>query len=216
MSSGFLSFTIAAGIAGMAAGCGARSPAGPSSVAVAEPPAPIAVAGVSPAVGSTSGSTPLKIAGSGFQTGATVTIDGITIPVAVADDRATIRFRTPPHAAGMVELVVTNPDGGEARLAGAYVYVPAASFDFDGEWAGAAADLDLRFTVQDGALVSVSCGASGPVAFSPAPAVNQGEFSIVAADGRGISARIVSATDAVGTINLAPCRSTNWTAKRVT
>lgn len=216
MSSGFLSFTIAAGIAAMTAGCGARSPAGPSPVAAAEPAAPIAIAGVSPAVGSTSGSTPLKIAGSGFQTGATVTIDGLTIPGAVADDRATIRFRTPPHPAGVVELIVTNPDGGEARLAGAYVYVPPASFDFDGEWTGAAANLDLRFTVQDGALVSVSCGASGPVAFSPPPAVKEGEFSIVAADGTGISARIVSASDAVGTINLAPCRSTNWTAKRVT
>jgi len=215
MSSRFLSFTIAAGIAVMAAGCGARSPAGPSSVA-AEPPAPIAVAGVSPAVGSTSGSTPVKIAGSGFQTGAIVTIDGLTIPAAVANDRATIRFRTPPHPAGVVELIVTNPDGGEAKLAGAYVYVPPASFDFDGEWAGAAADLDLRFTVQDGALVSVSCGASGPIAFLPAPAINEGAFSIVAADGTGISARIVSASDAVGTINLAPCRSMNWTAKRLT
>ena len=219
MSTRFLSFTLMAGVAGMTAGCGASSPAGPSSLsAVVEPPAQVSVTSVSPAAGSTEGSTPLTITGSGFQNGATIHIDGMAVPAAVAEAGTTIRFRTPPHSEGLVELVVMNPDGGGGKLAGAYSYVPPASFDFDGEWAGAAGlevESDLRFTVRNHVLVSVTCGSSGRVAFTPAPAVNQGDFSIVTADGSGISARIVSASDAVGTINLAPCRSTNWTAKRV-
>lgn len=220
MSTGLLSFTLVAGMSGIAAACGASLPAGPSSMpAVAGTAAPLSVASVLPASGSTGGSTPLTISGSGFQNGATVSVDGMSLPASVADAGATIRFWTPPHDAGIVALIVTNPDGGKAGIAGAYSYVPAMSFEFNGEWAGAAGielASDLRFTVREGVLVSVSCGASGPVAFAPAPAVHQGEFSIVAADGSGISARIVSASDAVGTINLAPCSSTNWTAKRVT
>lgn len=216
----FLRFTAIVGLAGMAGGCGASSPAAPSTLqGAAVPPAPVSVASIAPAAGSTAGSTPLKIIGSGFQNGAAVSIDGLTLPAAVTDAGRTIRFATLPHGAGPVEVVVTNPDGGEGRIAGAYAFVPADSFEFDGEWAGAAGlelESELRFTVRDHVLISVSCGGSGPIAFAPAPAVNEGEFSIVAANGTGISARIVSTSDAVGTINLAPCTSTNWTAKRVT
>lgn len=212
-----VSFAI---IAGMAAGCGASSMTGPSSLPAAViTPAPMSVRSVSPAAGSTGGSTPLRITGSGFQIGAIITIDGTTVPAVVADGGEVIRVRTPPHDGGTVELIVTNPDGGEGRLTGAYAYVAAATFEFEGEWAGTAGlelESDLRFTVRAGALVSVSCGTSGPVAFAPAPVVNEGEFSIVTASGSGFSARIVSASDAVGTINLGPCSSTNWTAKRVT
>lgn len=215
----FLSFTLMAGMAGVTAGCGSGSPSAPSSLSPATgTPAPLSLASVSPSTGSTGGSTPLTINGREFQNGATVTLEGITMPAVVADAGTSLRFSTPPHAAGIVELVVTNPDGGQGRIAGAFSYVPPASFDFDGEWAGAAGpglESALRFTVREGALVDVSCGASEHVAFSPAPAVNMGEFSIVAPNGSGISARIVSAADAIGTINLPSCSSTNWTAKRI-
>jgi hypothetical protein len=63
-------------------------------------------------------------------------------------------------------------------------------------------------------LVSVSCGGSGLVTFSPAPVVENGEFAAVRSDGVGISARIVSSSEAVGTINLEPCPYTNWVATR--
>jgi hypothetical protein len=74
--------------------------------------------------------------------------------------------------------------------------------------------MEVRFTVRDNVLVSVSCGNSEKVTFTPPPAVNHGEFSIVRHDGIGISARIVSASEAVGTINIEPCPYTNWIATR--
>ena len=57
-----------------------------------------AIAVLSPDTGSTGGSTPLKITGSGFQPGAAVFIDGIAISAFVLDSR-TIYACTPPHDA---------------------------------------------------------------------------------------------------------------------
>lgn len=205
--------------AALAAGCRGGSPAGPAAVPGAgQPAAPVTITAVAPVTGSTTGSTPLTLTGSGFQAGASVAINGLSVRAAVADGGSILRFSAPPHAVGSVTIVVTNPDGGEARIAGAYAYAPAETFDFDGEWfggAGAEFDTALRFTVRGGVLVSVRCGAANPITYDPAPAVHNGEFSIVAADGHGISARIVSATDAVGTIDIAPCSAMNWMAKRV-
>jgi large repetitive protein len=38
-------------------------------------------------------------------------------------DAGTIAILTPAHAAGTVDVIVTNPGGLEARLAGGYAYV---------------------------------------------------------------------------------------------
>ena len=104
-----------------------------------------------------------------------------------------------------------------AWITNAYTYVPPRTFDFNGDWIGVAGSehqMEVRFTVRDNVLVCVSCGNSEQVTFTPAPAVNHGEFSIVRTDGVGISARIVSASEAVGTINMEPCPYTNWIATR--
>jgi hypothetical protein len=208
-------------LAEMTAACGTSSPAGPTGMPAAtdgsQAPAPV-VAAIQPDTGSTGGSTPVKIIGSGFQPGATVSVDGIQMGAFVLDS-GTIHASTPPHGAGKAEVVVTNPDGASGRIANAYTYVPPRMFDFNGDWigvAGAEHQRELRFTVRDNVLVSVSCGTSGTVTFSPPPEVHSGEFSILRSDGVGISARIVSASDAVGTINIEPCPSAYWMATRST
>jgi hypothetical protein len=184
-------------------------------MAAAPPSAPL-IDAVWPDTGSTGGSTPLKITGSGFQSGAVVFIDGIAIGAFVLDSR-TIYACTPPHDAGQVDVVVANPDALSAWMTNGYTYAAPRTFDFNGEWIGVAGSehqREVRFTVQNNVLVSVSCGASGPVTFSPAPVIESGEFSVERDDGVGISARIVSATEAIGTINLDPCPYTNWIATR--
>ena len=171
---------------------------------------------LSPEAGSTGGSTPLKISGSGFQPGAAVFVDGIEIGAFVLDSH-TIYACTPPHDAGAVDVVVANPDAQSAWETDAYTFVSPCRFDFNGEWvgvAGAEHQVELRFSVRRNMLVSVSCGTSGLVTFSPAPVVENGEFAAVRSDGVGISARIVSSSEAVGTINLEPCPYTNWIATR--
>ena len=46
---------------------------------------------------------------------------------------------TPAHAAGTVEVIVTNPDGRAAS--GTFTYASPATFDFNGDWQGLAENL---------------------------------------------------------------------------
>jgi hypothetical protein len=64
------------------------------------------------------------LTGSGFFAGAAVTFGGIpATDVAVLDSTSTrLRVVTPAHAAGTVDVVVTNADGRSATLAGGYVF----------------------------------------------------------------------------------------------
>jgi hypothetical protein len=200
--------TAAAGGGAMPPGRHLHSAGGPSRPAVAAQLASApCITALSPDTGSTGGSTPLKISGSGFQPGAVVLIDGIAMSAFVLDNR-TIYACAPPHDAGKADVVVMNPNGSSALMTNGYTFVSPRLFDFNGDWIGVAGSehqMELRFTVRDNALVSVSCGT---------PRVEHGEFSIVRGDGVGISARIVSATEAVGTVNLEPCPYTNWIATR--
>lgn len=201
---------LAQGLAGCGGSRSSPVPAAPSPVPDASP---IQLTTVAPNVGSTGGSTPVTITGTGFQSGATATIDGTVLRSVYVRNSTTIHFTAPPHPAATVDVVVTNPSGQGDKLAGAYTYVSPESFDFNGTWVGGAGseyDTEIRFTIQNNALASVSCGTSGNVTFSPPPSVRNGEFSFVGHDGLGISGRIVSAVNAVGTINVGPCTSIIW------
>jgi hypothetical protein len=63
----------------------------------------------------------VQIVGSGFQVGATVTMDGGATNIAVLN-ATRISAQTPIHAAGRVDVVVTNPDGQSAHAPGGFVY----------------------------------------------------------------------------------------------
>jgi hypothetical protein len=63
----------------------------------------------------------LTITGTDFQSGATVSVDGAATSVTVTASTS-ITATTPAHAAGTVDVVVTNPNGLSGRLAGAYTY----------------------------------------------------------------------------------------------
>lgn len=81
---------------------------------------------VSPFQGLSTEATPIRITGSGFQSGATVRIGGVLTP-AVVESPTTIAASAPPRDIGEVDLVVTNPDGRSGRLARAFTYVPTTS-----------------------------------------------------------------------------------------
>jgi CSLREA domain-containing protein len=50
--------------------------------------------------------------GGGFQRGTTVTVNGVSLPITVADDGQSFTATVPAHAAGAVPVVVTNPGTG--------------------------------------------------------------------------------------------------------
>lgn len=78
---------------------------------------------VSPASGPTSGGTLALLSGEGFRSDSRVTIGGAsTASVELLDAGRTLRVRTPAHDAGPADVVVENPDGTTASLAGAFRY----------------------------------------------------------------------------------------------
>jgi hypothetical protein len=89
------------------------------------PPAPApapTLAAIAPAAGADAGGDAITLTGAGFAPGATVTLGGI--PAAVVSVSATaIAAVTPAHAAGAVDVTVTNPDGQAATLAAAFVFL---------------------------------------------------------------------------------------------
>jgi hypothetical protein len=87
-------------------------------------PAP-AVTSMAPSTGPANGSTGATITGTNFLSGATVSFGGTAATGVTVASSASITVTAPAHAAGTVDVVVTNPDGQSGKLAGGYTYSAA-------------------------------------------------------------------------------------------
>lgn len=169
------------------------------------------VSSVSPSAGSTGGDTPVKVKGAGFAA-SKVTFGDVTV-TASWDRRdstgTTLYLVAPPHAAGTVDVLVTNAGGLSYRLLGGYTYALPQTFEFNGTWLGFGMngeDIPLGFTINKDSLVALQCDALVVRLSTPVP-VRNGEFTYLGADGIAATGRIVSAKQAVGSMNLPPCMS---------
>jgi hypothetical protein len=174
------------------------------------PAASFAVRRMTPQPGSTAGGSSVTIESVGVQSGARVSIGGLAM--AATFFAGTLYLITPPHAAGTVDVVVTNPDGTSSSLPGGYTYAPPATFDFNGVWEAGAHETPIRFTIRDNTLVSLSCGGAEADLARPLPAVTDGEFRVAKSDSLIATGRIVSASAATGRIDLGPCPGVEWYA----
>jgi hypothetical protein len=86
------------------------------------PPPVLSVISISPTSGRAAGGTSVKIAGTGFQSGATVTFGGNAATNVTIVSSNSITATTPPHATGTVNVTVTNPNGQSATLVSGYTY----------------------------------------------------------------------------------------------
>ncbi|HSG07883.1 MAG TPA: IPT/TIG domain-containing protein, partial [Longimicrobiales bacterium] len=84
-------------------------------------PAPT-VTSISPSAGPTAGGTSVTIGGTGFRSGATVTIGGTAAINVVFGSATSITATTPAHSAGLVNVVVTNPDAQTGTLTNGFTY----------------------------------------------------------------------------------------------
>ena len=84
-------------------------------------PAPT-VSSISPVSGTTAGGTPVTITGTGFLTGATVKLGGTSATGVSVTNSTTITATTAAHAAGAVDVVVTNTDAQSGTLSQGYTY----------------------------------------------------------------------------------------------
>ena len=188
----------------------------------------VTVAAITPAGGTTRGATLVAILGSGFQSGATVSFDGIAgVPSASSDIRlrvfsGALYIETPPHAAGPVAVVVTNPDGHLVTVPNGYTYVSLdtispVTIDFTGDWAGGTGydwQTPMRFSIRNNALISAACGDVPVPMPSPLPTVGQGEFAVVNDGTVVMTGKVVTDTFATGTINGGPCGKDQWVANK--
>jgi IPT/TIG domain-containing protein/PQQ enzyme-like repeat protein len=83
---------------------------------------------LSPSFGPTAGGTLATILGAGFQSGATVAFGGAAATGVSVVSSTQIRATTPLHAAGTVDVVVTNPDTHASTLPAAFTYSPGTGF----------------------------------------------------------------------------------------
>jgi hypothetical protein len=201
-------------IAHTMAGCSGSGIAGPSGARessrpiLSDAPKPTIVS-VSPDTGSIYGGGRVHVVGE-IDRSATATLGGVAVQLGWSPTDATKHgFVSPPHTAGPVDLVVTNPGGGSQTLVAAYTYVEPGSFGVDGEWGGwtvDGSDTWVEFTVRDRLLTSVRC--VDPFARHLTVDVSQpfvdGKVEVVGDAGR-FSAWAVSPTEAAGTIDMKPC-----------
>jgi hypothetical protein len=159
------------------------------------------------------------ITGSNFQPGATVKLGDVAVEALVPSATTITILAIPAHAAGRVDVTVTNPGGLFSELKGAYTFASPESFDVNGEWAahaGSDYETDMRFTIRNNRLVSISCGRSAVLTLSPQPTVGNGRFTFLGDDGLAISGDFVTPVTAVGTITIpgvAGCSAARWWAE---
>jgi len=178
-----------------------------------------------PNIGSTGGGAPVNIIGTGagaMWSVVTLTVDGI---VSTFEDGwpyyDAISSSMPAHAAGTVEVIVTDRYGRTGSSE--FTYASPATFDFNGDWLGSAWDSVSPFshlvvlTIRDNSVVSVSCGNAPSLTLDPPPVVANGEFSFAGSGGVSITGKILSPDFASGSINMASgsinrdsCGSHQW------
>lgn len=104
---------------------GGQSATSTNAYSYAAAPAPT-VSGVNPASGPTAGGTSVTISGTGFAAGATVTLGGTAATGVAVNSSTTITAVTPAHAAGAVDVVVTNANGQNGSKTNAFTYTAPA------------------------------------------------------------------------------------------
>ena len=87
-------------------------------------PAGPTISGVSPNQGFSNGGTAITITGTGFVSGATVTVGGAAATNVVVVSATSITATTPAGTIGGADLVLTNPDTTTTTDAGAFTYLP--------------------------------------------------------------------------------------------
>jgi hypothetical protein len=86
-------------------------------------PPPPTVTSITPNSGSTAGGTGVTITGSNFVAGATVALGGVAATGVTVVNATTITATTSAHAAGAVNVVVTNPNLQSGSLTKGFLYV---------------------------------------------------------------------------------------------
>jgi len=183
--------------------------------------APLTVTGLSLVIGSTFGGSTIVITGTGFRSGARVTFGGVSASYSTLQTaflyEGSLYVSAPPHEAGLVTVVVTNPGGQSVALPNGYTYASAGFFEIDGDWEGGTGldwQTPLAFTIRNGVVVNASCGKVPVLTESSTAEVRDGEFTIWNGDAVVMTGHLVSDGRARGTVNSVACGRDQWLADK--
>jgi large repetitive protein len=167
------------------------------------PRAPL-TSSISPNQGSVSGGTIVTIAGGGFVSGATMTFDGVPA-VTTFVSSTSLAATTAAHAAGSVDLMVTNPDTQSATAPAGFTFstiVPptiSAITPASGTTAGGTAVTITGTNFASGASVTIGGTAATSITFvsstqitATTPAHTTGAASVIVTNPDASSATLAS------------------------
>lgn len=102
------------------------TPGGTSSTLVFDYVSIPTIAAISPTTGNIAGGTTVTLEGSGFIENTLVSVDGVSITPTLIDT-STLRFVTPAHSAGAVQVIVSTSNGNSAPVTFTYTVAPTIS-----------------------------------------------------------------------------------------
>jgi IPT/TIG domain len=160
-------------------------------------PAPT-VSSIAPSSGPASGGTAVTITGTGFLAGATVSLGGTAASSVVVGSSTTITATTAAHAAGAVNVVVTNSDSQSGTLPSGYSYN---------------ATTGGTISYVQGKSTTLTSGSSEAIAFSAAQTA--GDLNVVAVMWGDATSTVSSVTDSKGNtyaLAVGPTKGTGLTS----
>lgn len=174
------------------------------------------VTGIAPNIGPVTGGTSVSITGTDFQAGANVSLGGVAATGVSVVSSTSIMAITGAHAAGLVDVLVTNPDGQSGTLVNGFTYQPVSTGSAD--LSVSKTDSPDPATVGEGLTYTVTAANAGPdaasgviltdtlpstVSFSSA-SVSQGTSSLVGSVWTWDIGSIASGASATATITVIP------------
>jgi hypothetical protein len=134
-------------------------------------PAPT-ISAISPNAGSSAGGTSVTIMGTGFVSGATVTIGGASATAVTVTSSTTLTAITPAGTAGIRNVVVSNSDGQSATLSSGFTYMVPVEYLVVGGGGGGGSNIaggggaggfrtDTNYLVSLGDNYTVTVGTGG-------------------------------------------------------
>ncbi|MCL5670043.1 MAG: IPT/TIG domain-containing protein [Acidobacteria bacterium] len=162
------------------------------------------VSSVSPNSGPVGGGTAVTITGTNFASGATISFGGIPASNVSFVSSTQLKATTPAHAAGAVNVAVTNPNGSSAALSNGFTYgssTPTVSSvsPISGPAAGGTTIAITGTNFQSGASVSIGGVAATSIKVTNSttiqamtPAHSYGKVSVTVTNSGGQSATLSS------------------------
>jgi hypothetical protein len=175
-------------------------------------PTGVTVTAIVPASGSTAGGSAVTIAGANFVSGAIVTIGGVAATNVTVENGTAITATTAAHAAGLVSVVVTNPDTQTGTLVNGFTYTSVSTMSLDKtSLVFSAVSSGAAFSAQTSTqTIRLTQTGAGPVTWTATS--NKPWLTVTPASGSGSTAlsiavkfdsSVAAAGNATGTIALA-------------